>query len=326
MFAGNYNSSFATDNNECFSVVLEICNRLKDTLKYSMQIFREFCKKKTHKRIYKDGKQVKLSVLTHSDLGARYTQLLIPFEDDGVIPPLLQKLSNMLMEFFAEIVDVIGICKEVMLEEMMILQDYPRLKKIYDNTIDELEAFGYTMMYFPDSIDEIKDPMTREMLQTETDKWNEILSKYFHKRTRGELVNHFLIYKAFKAKFKNEPTEIEKKIWGNDWKTIKKVRLCIKYFDEMNPKGSINSKVGKHRLKGKSVAMLMTWCGITGEDRRKGEFMKYFNETYKGEYLLIRDTTVYEAFNSWEGNEYPKFVEQLNKLVEEKMKIEGVAA
>ena len=72
--------------------------------------------------------------------------------------------------------------------------------------------------------------------------------------------------------------------------------------------------------------MLMKWCGITDEDRRKGAFMKYFNDKYKGEYLPIGDNAVYEAFNSWEGDEYPKFVEQLDKLVEEKMKIEGVAA
>lgn len=325
-FSGNYNSSFATDNNECFSVVLEFCNLLKETLKSSMVIFREFCKKKTHKRIYKDGKQVKLSVLTHSDLGARYTQTLIPFEDDALIPPLLRKLSNLLMAFFAEIVDVIGICKEVLREEMMILQDYPRLKKIYDNTIDELEAFGCTVICCPDSIDKIKDPMTREMLQTETDKWNEILSKYYHKRTRGEFVEHLLIYNAFKAKYKNVPTEIERNIWGNDWGIIAKVRIALKYFDEMDPKGSINNKVGKHRLKGKSVAMLMKWCGITDEDRRKGAFMKYFNDKYKGEYLPIGDNAVYEAFNSWEGDDYPKFVKQLDKLVEEKMKIEGVAA
>jgi hypothetical protein len=137
-FAESYNSSFATDNNECFSVVLQFCTLLKDTLKSSMAIFKEFCKRKSHNQIYKDGKKVKLYVHTHSELGARYTQLLIPFEDDGLIPPLLRRLSNLLMEFFAEIVDVIGICREVMVEEKMILRDYPRLKKIYDDTIEEL--------------------------------------------------------------------------------------------------------------------------------------------------------------------------------------------
>lgn len=318
-FAESYNSSFATDNNECFSVVFQFCTLLKETLKNSMAIFKEFCKRKSHNQIHKDGKIVKLYVHTHSELGARYTQLLIPFEDDESIPPLLRRLSNLLMEFFAEIVDVIGICKEVMIEETMILRDYPRLKKIYDDTIEELKSFGNTMLYCPDSIDKIEDPMTREMLQTETDKWNEILFKYFHKKTRGEFVDHLLLYNAFKAKFKNKPTDLEKKIWGNNWGIISKVRLAIKYFDEMNPKGSINNKAGKYRLKGKVVAMLMRWCGITDKHRNKGIFMKYFNETYKGEYLPIKDTAVYEAYGATD-DDYEEFEEQLNKLVEEKRK------
>jgi hypothetical protein len=110
---------------------------------------------------------------------------------------------------------------------------------------------------------------------------------------------------------------LEEVLWGKDWIRIEKVRLAIKYFDEMNPKGSINNKEGKYRLKGKVVAMLMRWCGITDEHKNKGIFMKYFNETYRGEYLPIKDTAAYEAYGATD-DDYEEFKEQLNKLVEEK--------
>jgi hypothetical protein len=53
--------------------------------------------------------------------------------------------------------------------------------------------------------------------------------------------------------------------------------------------------------------------------------MKYFNETYRGEYLPIKDTAVYEAYGPTD-DDYKKFEEQLNKLVEEKRKKEEIAA
>lgn len=329
-FAEDYNSMYATDNNGCFSVVFKFCRLLRATLRGAMAIFRNFCARKSHRLICRDGKQVRLSVHTHSDLGAQYTQMLIPFNEEELIPPKLRELSNLLIDFFVEITDVIGICSKVMSEEIKIRKDYPRLKRIYDDTIEEIQEMGLVALNIincPDSIDEVEDTMTREMLQTGEDGLNDILPKYFHKKTLKELRSHYLLLQAFQAKFAFTPTEEEKTIFGKDnWDKIMKIRLAIKYFDDMEPKGSINHSKGIHRLKGKSIAMLLNWCGIMYEDRCKGAFMKYFNKNYKGEYLPLGDTAVYEQFGNWKDKEYKEFEEKLNSLVEEKKKTEAKVA
>ena len=70
----------------------------------------------------------------------------------------------------------------------------------------------------------------------------------------------------------------------------------------------------------------MKWSGITNEDKRKGLFMKYFKDTYKGKYKPIGDNAVYNAFDGWKEREYKIFEEKLNGIVESyKQKDEVVA-
>lgn len=289
-FSISYNDKFATDNNECFETVLKFCKLLRTTLRGVMTIFLEFCKNKKHKVIYRNGKSVRLSVHTHSDLGARYTQLLIPFSEEEAIPQSLRNLANLLMEFFVEIMDVMGICKEVMDEEMKIRQDYPRLRKIYDGTIQAFDQSAWKMLYCPDTIEQIKDPMTKEMLQTETDKWNEILSRYFHKKTVNELMIHHAMFIAFNNKYGFVPTEMETKLWDGNHDKIKKVRQMVTSIDELKPVGQKDKQTGNYKFSGKWMAKLLYWALRGNGD--KNLFVKYFNETYKGIYQTLDYKTI----------------------------------
>lgn len=289
-FSISYNDKFATDNNECFETVLKLCKLLRKTLRGVMTIFQEFCSNKKHKVIYRNGKSVRLSVHTHSDLGARYTQLLIPFSEEEAIPKSLRNLANLLLEFFVEIMDVMGICEEVMDEEMKIRQDYPRLRKIYDGTIQAFDQSAWKMLYCPDTIEQIKDPMTREMLQTETDKWNEILSRYFHKKTVNELMIHHAMFIAFNNKYGFVPTEMETKLWGGDHDKIKKVRQMVASIDELKPVGQKDKQTGNYKFSGKWMAKLLYWALRGNGD--KNLFVKYFNETYKGIYQTLDYKTI----------------------------------
>lgn len=321
-FASTFNREFATDNNECFSVVEKLLRQIKQTMRGTMQIFKAFCKKKRHNKFDGAGRPIKLSVLTHSDLGARYTQLVIPFTEEEAVPKLLWDFCNLLMEYFVDIVDVIGICKAVRDEELMILNDYPRLKKIYDDTIAEMEhVLGNSMEYItcPDSIDEIDDSMTRELLETEPSEWKNVLPKYYHKRTKQQLAKHLMLFLRYKRKHNFIPTSIEQKLWGNDLAKIERVRLAIQYFDELNPKGNQDKETGNFKLKGSSVAKLMHWA-LRGTDAKMNDFVGYFNETYKGKYQKIEYATVWTAYSGLKANEKDKCVFEIENFLNKKGK------
>ena len=304
-FAENYNSMYATDNNGCFSVVFKFCRLLRSTLKGAMAIFRDFCAKKSHKLICRDGKQVRLSVHTHSDLGAQYTQMLIPFNEEELIPPKLRELSNLLIDFFVEITDVLGICREVMSEEIKIRKDYPRLKKIYDDTIEEIQEMGLVALNIincPDSIDKIENSMTREMLRADENGLDDILSKYFHKITLKQMRSHYMLLTAFKARYDFISTDKERNMWNENIGHIQKVRKMISCFDKLKPKGQKDSETGNIKLSGKWVAKLMHWA-VRGHGIAMKDFVDYFNEEYRGSYQKIEYATIMAAYSGLKKEE-----------------------
>ena len=205
---------------------------------------------------------------------------------------------------------------------MMIRKDYPRLRWIYDNTISELKLksprFIGNIIQCPDSLDKVEDPMTREMLQTETEKWNEILAKYFHKRTPTELLLHHLLFTTYKEKYGFIPTPMEKKLLGEDVDKIKKIRTIIKYLDEMEPKGLRDKKTGEVKLNGKWIAKVMIWA-IGEKAKNKKLFVEYFNEEYKGKYKKLEYASIMAVNLSKEEREQCiiEFENFLNRKTEE---------
>lgn len=319
-FARTYNSGYATDNNECFSVVKGILKRMMCTFRGAMGIFKMMCSKKKHNKYDGSGKLMKLSVHTHSDLGARCTQLVIPFVEEEAVPTVLRELCILLMDFFIEIIDVIGICNEVISEELKILKDYPRLKVIFDDSIAEMENMmddAINMISCPNSIEKVDDPMTRELLQTEQEKWNEILPKYYHKRTKKQFIKHILLYNAYKNNNAIIPTEAEKSLFGDDLHKIERVRFVVQYFDELNPKGRKDKNTGNYKLNGKSVAELMYWA-MRGSDANKKDFVGYFNETYKGVYQIIEYATIWSAYSGLNSSDRDNCVIEIENFINRK--------
>lgn len=292
--ATTYNQQYATDCNGCYSDVAGYCFLIRRTMKKQLEVFKKFCATNRRKPPVFEGKVVSLSALEHSDLGAGHTQKIIPFTEKEMIPPKLRNLANLIIKINNEVVECVLLCMQIMKDEMMIRKDYARLRWIYDRTINELtlRASRFNVVQCPDSIDMIKDPMTREMLQTETDKWNEILAKYFHERTPNELLLHHMLFTAYKEKFGFVPTDEEKNLWNVDFDRIKKVRLLIAYVDEFDEaKGMRARNSDGVKLNGKFLAKLMYWA-IRGTDIKKSDFVKYFNKAYDGKYQKIEYAAV----------------------------------
>lgn len=320
--ATTYNQQYATDCNGCYSDVAGYCFLIRRTMKKQLNLFKKFCATNKRKPPVVDGKSVSLSALEHSDMGAMYTQKLIPFTEDDMIPVKLKELANLIIKFNNEVVDCVLLCIKIMKDEMMIRKDYPRLRWIYDNTISELKLksprFIGNIIQCPDSLDKVEDPMTREMLQTETEKWNEILAKYFHKRTPTELLLHHLLFTTYKEKYAFIPTPMEKKLLGEDVNKIKKIRTIIKYLDELDPKGLRDKKTGEVKLNGKWIAKVMIWA-IGEKAKNKKLFVEYFNEEYKGKYKKLEYASIMAVNLSKEEREQCiiEFENFLNRKTEE---------
>lgn len=323
--ATTYNQQYATDCNGCYSDVAGYCFLIRRTMKKQLDLFKKFCVTNKRKPPVVDGKSVSLSALEHSDMGAMYTQKLIPFTEDDMIPVKLKELANLIIKFNNEVVDCVLLCIQIMKDEMMIRKDYPQLRWIYDNTISELKLksprFIGNIIQCPDSLDKVEDSMTREMLQTETEKWNEILAKYFHKRTPTELLLHHLLFTTYKEKYAFISTPMERKLWGEDVDKIKKIRTIIKYLDGLKPKGQKDSETGNIKLSGKCVAKLMHWA-IRGHGIAMKDFVDYFNEEYRGSYQKIEYATIMAAYSGLKKEEKDacviEFENFLNRKAEEK--------
>ena len=323
-FSKVFNKQWATNNNSCFTTVETIFSQIQETLKDSMRIFLTFSKKIRLRMPYINGRRMQLPAYKNSGLGLVYRQKLIPFAETEIVSPLVSDLCKTTLDFFVGVREVILLCRKVIRKEARIRKNPSQLSAIFDECYNQvIRSCSITIEYLKE-VDgfQVTNPKVKEI--NETKDMAKFLAESFHTQSVPEWQDFVIQDKVYKER-KKKLHPLEEVLWGKDWIQIEKVRLAIKYFDEMNPKGSINNKVGKYRLKGKVVAMLMRWCGITDEHKNKGIFMKYFNETYRGEYLLIKDTAVYEAYGA-SDDDYEEFEEQLNTLVEEKRKNEGKAA
>lgn len=321
-FSKDFNKKWATDNNECFTTVENIFSKIQETLKESMRVFLTFSYRVKLKML---RRQVQLPAYKGSVLGSMYRQRFIPFVETDLVSPLVSDLCSTTLDFFVDVREVLLLCRKVIRQEARIRKDPSKLSAIFDECYNQvLKSSSITIESLKkmDSF-QVTNPKVKELNETK-DK-AKFLANSFHTQTESEWTDFVIQDKVYKAR--NEKSHpLEEQLWGKDWEKIKKVRLAIKYFDEMKPKGSINNREGKYRLKGKAVAMLMNWCCITNEDNRKGIFMKYFNDTYKGQFLPIKDGAIYEAFNSWTEKEYREFEEQINNLVKAKEEKEAIVA
>lgn len=284
--ASSFIESYGTPYNSCFRDAADFFFYVRRMLKDQLRVFDHLRRPDRSSCHYCFGRP--------NSLKTDFKQPFLPFIEEEISKPKLRELANEIIGFSNDIFECIALCRKMMNEEMKIRQDFPRLRRVYEKTIAEICKNGQHLfsnfIVCPDSIDKIDDPMTREMLQNETDLWK-ILAKHYHQKTPAELLIHHLMLTAFKAKFESVSTEQERKIWGDDFERIKKVRLMISCFDDLTPKGHKDKDTGNYKLKGSWVAKLMHWA-LRGTNANKNEFIDYFNTTYKGIYLKLEYASV----------------------------------
>lgn len=315
--ASTFIDSYGTNYNSCFRDAADFFFYVRRLLKNQLRVFESLR--------FPDRRSYHYCFGRSNSQKTDFAQPFLPFVEEEISKPKLRELANEIIGFSNDIFECIGLCRKMMNEEMKIRQDFPRLRRVYEKTIAEICENGKhlfsNLIICPDSIDKIDDPMTREMLQSETDKWNEILAKYYHQMTPAQLLIHHFLLKAFQAKFGAVPTERERSIWGDDVDRVKKVRTMIACFDELQPMGNKDKETGNYKLKGIWVAKLMHWA-LRGTDANKNDFIDYFNETYKGIYQKIEYATVVAAYSGMKKEEKDACVIEFENFLSRKAQAE----
>lgn len=311
--ASTFIDSFGTNYNSCFRDAADFFFYVRKLLKKQLRVFENLRLPDRCSYHYCFGRS--------NSQKTDFDQPFLPFVEEEISKPKLRDLANEIIGFSNDIFECIGLCRKMINEEIKIRQDFPRLRWVYERTIDEICKNGQHLFsnFFvcPDSIDKISDPMTREMLETETDKWNEILAKYYHERTPAQLLIHHLIYTSFKAKYGFIPTKKEGNMWKDNIDKIKKVRILLSCLDELEPKGQKDNATGKFKLSGKWVAKVMHWA-INGYGIEMKDFVDYLNEEYKGSYQKIEYATIVAAYSGMKKDEKEACIIEIENFLSRK--------
>lgn len=322
-FSKNFNRKYATDNNECFNTVERIFSEIQGTLKNSIRVFLKFTNHINVRKAFAVREREHIPIYKISSLSSMYRQEFFSFLNSDYVLPIVKQLCEVLLDFFVDVREVMLLCKKVIRKESAIRKNPTQCRQIFEQCYNEVEKLSRTMVKeLKDNKEyQINDPMVKEL--NETTETDSCITKWFHKKNKAEFMNFVVQDKLYKAKNQGISTN-ETLLWKNDFEKIFKVRRVIEHFDEMNPKGQYDKKTGKYKLDGKMVAMLTYWA--IGDSGEKKLFLKYLDETYKGDYQIINYKTLCSSYSGLSKKDKENIIIRFENFCNKcKTKIEDIA-
>ena len=132
-FSEHFIEEYATDNNKCFHMALQLVRKIGTTITGSMKIFRKYCPV-VRKRL--EGSDNIVPVLDYSRLTFRqyHSQFfgIEPYSD------LVKTLLHEQASFFYHLITVLKVCKDMIRKEQEVRGDHAQLKKIFDASCDRV--------------------------------------------------------------------------------------------------------------------------------------------------------------------------------------------
>lgn len=289
-FAGTFNKQFATDNNKCFEIAERLFRKIRSSVSGTKKIYRKFCKTMRKKYPGIDG-NIKASVFTHSVLASGSFNRDLFGEE--AYPKVVKTLCNELESFFSDLAQIIMICKEVSDEEQRILNNPNNLTDLYQSDCNLTRGMhqGVVSMMKDNNVMPSLDPMTKHK---KNHSLQVFLRETFHKFNRKEFTMH-IVNEELENGRKNGLDDDEALYWADHHEIVPQIRLVIKHFDELEPKGRKDNKSGKYKISGVIMARLIKWCYLEGSKFEAPFVNGYFKKHYKGNYEPIKANTVNNA-------------------------------
>ena len=297
-FEPAFNNQFATDHNNYYNSVSEVLRHIRSHLSPLKIILKKFCPRK-----HPSAKECEMynispkSVIDASLLGDEVYQPDL-FELES-FPPAVQGLYNEMIKFFKAEKECMDICTEILQEELAIRKDPIKSKYILDkyrqNAYKRME--NAIMLISEDTIEYLKATTPAYQAYQHYASEEGFAQGEFHKQNCASM-DHLCLIEAVTET--EDITIKEKVLWGNNPKTIKKIRYVISHFDELLPADF------KHKLMGMYEYIFSQWAL---PDNVK-QAVEYFIEHYNGNYAPVK----YAAVNK-HSLEYNKSSEMVKDFI-----------
>lgn len=276
----DFNKDFATDHNDYYNSVSEILRHMRSHMSPLKTILKKFCPRQhptTSECAAYDIPQK--SVFEESTLSKGiYEGNLF---DLSSYPPIVQGLFNELIGFFKAEEECMNLCTEILQEEMDIRKDPVRSKCSLDTYRRKAYKRLRNQIFLlnEETINCLKEitPAYQRYLTYASDEG--FAQGEFHKHNHADM-EHFCIIECL-----TETAEItieEKALWGNNPKTIKKIKYVISHFDELLPSDFRQKHMGLY------LYIFCQWALHNNVKRA----LEYFTAHYKGKYKVVKYTGV----------------------------------
>lgn len=300
----DFNKDFATDHNDYYNSVSEILRHMRSHMSPLKTILKKFCPRQhptTSECAAYDIPQK--SVFEESTLSKGiYEGNLF---DLSSYPPIVQGLFNELIGFFKAEEECMNLCTEILQEEMDIRKDPVRSKCSLDTYRRKAYKRLRNQIFLlnEETINSLKEitPAYQRYLTYPSDEG--FAQGEFHKHNHADM-EHFCIIECL-----TETAEItieEKALWGNNPKTIKKIKYVISHFDELLPSDFRQKHMGLY------LYIFCQWALHNNVKRA----LEYFTAHYKGKYKVVKYTGVNKHNVDYDKNSeiVKKFISNIKVL------------
>lgn len=196
----------------------------------------------------------------------------------------VQQLIELLDCFFMAVCDIFTIASKVLIEEKHMCKDKNRVIEIYNESFKQIEEEIFRMWNFisHNPPQTAADELTKAFLTKGC--YSDFIPKNYHQYTKEQFRAHVLAVLLTRAA-RQDITQEEYDLFGNDRRKIAEVRTVIAHFDELEPEGQ------KGKLSGEIVYLFRSWCDI----HNKNKWYNYFKNKYQGQYKMISPATINES-------------------------------
>ena len=306
-FEPSFNNQFATDHNNYYNSVSEVLRHIRSHLSPLKIILKKFCPRKHPSAAECEMYNIPpKSVIDASLLGDEIYQPDL-FELES-FPPAVQGLYNEMIKFFKAEKECMDICAEILQEELAIRKDPIKSKCILDKYRQKAykRMENTIMLISEDTIEYLKatTPAYQAYLHYASEEG--FAQGEFHKQNCASMDHLCLI----EAKTENEDITIkEKMLWGNNPKTIKKIRYVISHFDELLPADF------KHKLMGMYEYIFCQWALPSNIKQA----VEYFIQHYHGRHKVVKYAAANKRSSQYDKNseKAKNFFININRLFQD---------
>lgn len=292
-FSENFIEQYATDNNKCFEIALQLVKKIGRTITGSMKLFRQFCPVVRRKLNHRNNVVPTLDYtklthrLYHSDFFGSE-----PYEE--CVKTLLHEMAA----FFYHLVTTMAICKDMIRKEQEVKGDYERLKKIFEQSCEDVLR----------SVDEVNATFKNAQLVSKEEleerrknarPMSEWLAEDYHAHDKEWLRKEGYIRRVIAGGEDGlDPTASN--LWAHDHAKGKEVIDIIGKLDTLGlqtRKTKTEGKAGK--FDSREMVYFIKWSGVSSVD----ENGKVVNEEKEKRFYTYMQTiyTGCHEFPSWQA-------------------------